>query len=203
MTNPAFNWKVEFKKALIPAIIAALLSFSFWAIQNTLQTNEKERDYKIKLFEAQVSLLQDYRAAVIDRLELKILENERMGSYGQSSTDYFALQDELKSLSPALYEKAARLDDIQNRLLSNFILMENLMNAKSSEAIQNFKRDVMHLTFSDHLAIYEAYKLANNPSYIPGEQKIDYHIQEIKQAIADHYNSHLEKLLKTTSSDIF
>ncbi|MFF2888012.1 hypothetical protein [Paenibacillus sp. NPDC057967] len=203
MTNTPFNWKIEFKKALIPAMIAAILSFAFWGIQTTLQSNEKERDYKIKLFEAQVSLLQDYRAATIDRLELNILENERMGGYGHSSKDYYALQEELKSLSPVLYEKAAKTEDIQNRLISNFILMENLMNAKSVDAIHDFKRDVMQLTFSDHLNIYEAYKMANLPGYVPDEQKVDYHIQEIKQAIADHYNSHLEKLLKATSSDIF
>ncbi|WP_165867285.1 hypothetical protein [Paenibacillus pinisoli] len=47
MTNAASNWKTEFKKTLIPAIIAALLSFTFWAIQNALQMNEKEKDYKI------------------------------------------------------------------------------------------------------------------------------------------------------------
>lgn len=203
MTNAAFNWKIEFKKALIPAIIAALLSFSFWAIQNTLQINEKEKDYKIKLFEAQVSLLQDYRAAVIDRLELTILENERVGNYGRSSTDYYALQDELKALSPSLYEKASKIEDIQNRLISNFILMENLLNAKSVEAIHDFKQEVMNLSFFEHLDIYEAYKLSTNPNYIPDPQKVDYHIHEIKQAISNHYNTHLEKLLKTTSSDIF
>ncbi|RJX40918.1 hypothetical protein D3P09_02550 [Paenibacillus pinisoli] len=77
------------------------------------------------------------------------------------------------------------------------------MNANTVEAIHNFKQEVINLSFSDHLDIYEAYKMSSKPNYMPDSQKVYYQLHEIKQAISNHYNTHLEKLLKTTSTIIF